>query len=906
MSEGGGRERGIETGTKDNGGVRLRRICTMTIIVFLVDTSASMNQRTYTGTTLLDVAKGAVETFMKIRSRDPNSRWDRYMLLTFEDPPANVKAGWKENHATFMKELKNLEAFGLTTLGPALKHTFDLLNINRMTSGIDTYGMGRCPFYLEPAVIICLTDGRKMTSTSGASSELNLPMNTAVPGSELTKEPFRWDQRLFGVVLRMAATPPVDAFTYIPSADDTAIDVMCEVTGGRSYTISSQRTLIQCLESLVQKCQSGVVVCFEKLPSDGLLFGSENEKNGEKRSASPSLQNQAWQNCRRLIYVPRSALRGCTGGHWPIPEAFWHDIDSPSLPPRTAHPVLKFSCNACEPVVLENLPFDKYELEPSPLTQFILERRQPNVAWQVFVGGSAKYNDMGLPFGYLKASTSLTSVNLFVMPYNYPQLVPLLDELFKVHKCKPTPKWRQQFDTYLKTMPVYYATPLKRALARMGAPNFIPEQNENCLSYAVVSYLKRLKNQAKMEYDRLVASVGQCPPSCPGIKVTPRSQTSILERADFHQLLAQHRYDLSSLKQELKDCDTFLLHAELPNSTAHAYTNPFDTQRKALLGQIARMRVNFLRIPKAGGYHLHQEENLHTAPVQDMGNYQEYLKKLPQPLREIETMPVRQHTFGNPFKVNKNIMIDEADEAMPGQSTGRKRPAADSPAASPRPNKRRPGPLPRDVTVRQLLSPLPSPTSSNSPPDGGSADLFFPIDSPITIDDESEVQQLENSMSNHIGSSLENLTNHVRDGAAETNGELEIDLSDGETITNGDGELVHRNNRTKLTDSANNFKVQECNFNLQKLAIIEVRKPGKCYDGIFKHLQSLQGSLEMRCHFIRNVMNEAARFKKQLLVSRLEELMQSLVRFSSKENLFLKSTNIAGVRSVIFDSPADL
>ena len=38
----------------------------MTIIVFLVDTSASMNQRTYLGTTLLDVAKGAVETFMKV------------------------------------------------------------------------------------------------------------------------------------------------------------------------------------------------------------------------------------------------------------------------------------------------------------------------------------------------------------------------------------------------------------------------------------------------------------------------------------------------------------------------------------------------------------------------------------------------------------------------------------------------------------------------------------------------------------------------------------------------------------------------------------------------------------------------------------------------------------------------
>ena len=39
-----------------------------------------------------------------------------------------------------------------------------------------------------------------------------------------------------------------------------------------------------------------------------------------------------------------------------------------------------------DPLVVENLPFDKYELEPSPLTQYILERRQPNTAWQVRKG----------------------------------------------------------------------------------------------------------------------------------------------------------------------------------------------------------------------------------------------------------------------------------------------------------------------------------------------------------------------------------------------------------------------------------------------------------------------------------------------------------------------------------------
>ena len=50
------------------------------------------------------------------------------------------QAGWKENHATFMSELKNLQASGLTTLGQALRCSFDLLNLNRLISGIDNSG----------------------------------------------------------------------------------------------------------------------------------------------------------------------------------------------------------------------------------------------------------------------------------------------------------------------------------------------------------------------------------------------------------------------------------------------------------------------------------------------------------------------------------------------------------------------------------------------------------------------------------------------------------------------------------------------------------------------------------------------------------------------------------------------
>jgi integrator complex subunit 6 len=46
-------------------------------------------------------------------------------------------------------------------------------------------------------------------------------------------------------------------------------------------------------------------------------------------------------------------------------------------------------------------------------------------------------------------------------------------------------------------------------------------------------------------------------------------------------------------------------------------------------------------------------DDVHSMPVGQMGNYQEYLKRIAPPLREIESTPVRQHMFGNPFKIDK-------------------------------------------------------------------------------------------------------------------------------------------------------------------------------------------------------------------------------------------------------------
>ena len=66
-------------------------------------------------------------------------------------------------------------------------------------------------------------------------------MNSVVPGCELTKEPFRWDQRIFGLVLEIPATPPVDnGFVYIPVAESHPINAMCDVTGGEYNNFTVQ------------------------------------------------------------------------------------------------------------------------------------------------------------------------------------------------------------------------------------------------------------------------------------------------------------------------------------------------------------------------------------------------------------------------------------------------------------------------------------------------------------------------------------------------------------------------------------------------------------------------------------------------------------------------------------------
>lgn len=128
------------------------------------------------------------------------------------------------------------------------------------------------------------------------------------------------------------------------------------------------------------------------------------------------------------------------------------------------------------------------------------------------------------------------------------------------------------------------------------------------------------------------------------------------------------------------------------------FRNPFEIKRSRLFEQVPKMRINLMQQFNAGQipvfeggkpgtsiklqhagllelnfhplpFHYLFEtllvlfvsvllaEDLHSLPISQMGNYQEYIKGLEAtgrgPLREVEPQAIRVHAFGNPFKIDK-------------------------------------------------------------------------------------------------------------------------------------------------------------------------------------------------------------------------------------------------------------
>ena len=83
--------------------------------------------------------------------------------------------------------------------------------------------------------------------------------------------------------------------------------------------------------------------------------------------------------------------------------------------------------------------------------------------------------------------------------------------------------------------------------------------------------------------------------------------------------------------------------------------NVFDIPRSQLIDVVLKLRRHFLQNDYGKASDIQDDDARHSVPVKEMSNYDEYPRTHGQapPLRDIDAQPVRQHVFGNPFKVNK-------------------------------------------------------------------------------------------------------------------------------------------------------------------------------------------------------------------------------------------------------------
>lgn len=433
----------------------------------------------------------------------------------------------------------------------------------------------------------------------------------------------------------------------------------------------------------------------------------------------------------------------------------------------------------------------------------------------------------------------------------------------------------------------------------MGAPNLIAETLDCGLSYSVISYLKKLSQQAKMESDRLIVSVGKKAPQETGIKVKNHSNSlSLAHRRDFKQLLQGITGEgpLRLVDMNFKEFAGFQIALLNKDVKPQAYRNAYDIPRRNLLDQLTRMRSNLLRTSQKL-IRGQDEDYLHSIPVAQMGNYQEYLKMMPSPLREIDPdQPKRLHTFGNPFKQDKKgMMIDEADEFVAGPQNKKRVSSGDPNSGVTMKRRRSMSPL-----LRRPQTPPGSPNHVvvGKSPAGvqGQQNLLKPIPQHKGVDSNNMVVT-ESNGDGVLGPESGEIWPAELDTVAEnqTSLSLEDNAGLGEDVNMMEEKLVEddvdeqpleeKHNCERLSpqslleDPEADPTVLETIYiapldgsqaELRSRVIKEVRKPGRNYEAILRLLQQVKGPANVQKYFIQHAIREAIRFKKRVLIQQLE------------------------------------
>eukprot|EP00903_Cladosiphon_okamuranus_P006689 g6529.t1 len=543
-------------------------------VAFVIDTSASMGEKAEDGRSLLDHAKDVVEQ-LTVKSRHTPAHHvllTTCLLLTTEEWPGNVKTSWadwgdkpEKRMARFQEQLRNLQPSGQNASAPALGKAFELLGQHRLGSGVDTWGKGRSPWRTEPGAVILITDGKNVTAASSAAAgaaDAGLGMGgmprpgaptpldmdaiaqgaRGAVGAELCGKPFRWDQRLFSVILGSrggggggadgaGAGGFVGGIGGASEATVEALRSVSEETGGCLATWDAEdgpkhKTLASHVSDLLGNVhKKGPVV----------MFRSEDSLSGGGFDDDDDFDAGLGYNAGAITKGPPAARAVLTlrsgNSFWPIPEPFWVDRMTEPLPARQeAQPELVFRKTSnsrsmsMSMSMVENTPprealeklgvgVDQYELDWCGAgSRLDIPRSEtwPLVVKETTQSPSADHEK---PFGYLRASQTTGRPLMMVLPYNYDTLIPLLTARAQTLQQSQNPApptassaWAREFMAYIKGVPTYYLPALQRVLQPFLVQALIPgeglQSGGGVLHRKVTEKLNSLKELAVRQVER--------------------------------------------------------------------------------------------------------------------------------------------------------------------------------------------------------------------------------------------------------------------------------------------------------------------------------------------------------------------------------------------------------------------
>ncbi|TPX60147.1 hypothetical protein PhCBS80983_g02021 [Powellomyces hirtus] len=424
------------------------------IFVFVVDTSASMNRSFSGNLSYLESAKSGIEHFFKWEHSSSNRMNNKYMLVTYEDQCYKTLLD-TDNDQVLLQEVKLLQATDLSTAGATFGTVLEYLDAYRRSNSFDTIGRGRYPADSETTTIFWFTDGSNFSEKSGdkwvLSDELHIP-RLQTPGQEFYHEPFRWDQRLFTLWMTQAVHP------------ESKVPQMSTVMRGEWWQIPNVKYLMQCIDNCMHYKHANVHPFAPICNAEGVLVNMIESPVTATNGPAP-VQTL-------MIYSNKSSTH-----HFPIPEAYWVDAIAPgpsnilTIPPRSAHPTILYTKRDDIYPIPEGFPVDRFSIDQkSEIVQELMKQKE-KISWTLFVQFSNAAQDFGAPFGTLKYSESSKTVSMYLMPYNFPLLFAAILELRKRSLAAAA---AQNIADYVRSVPIYYREPLRRAFAQINIMNLWP------------------------------------------------------------------------------------------------------------------------------------------------------------------------------------------------------------------------------------------------------------------------------------------------------------------------------------------------------------------------------------------------------------------------------------------------